>query len=436
MSSEQLELKIAVQQQESWSRRLSITVPAERVRRTRESVASQISGRARMPGFRPGKIPSGVLTKRYGPAIEQETLDRSIQEAYREALETHDLQPITQGKIDKVDYNEGADLTFEVEFEVRPDIQIDRTSGFMAARTSPAVGNDEVDNVLERLRDERAEWTELEPGTKPDLGDRVTVEITVLESAGEEVANPEPRSYRFALGEEQAIPAVEESIMALEVGADDEFNVRFPDEFADESKRGQAQRLHIRLQQAERKQLPEIDDEFARAVGEFDSVAAMRERILTDLREDAERRAESDVRRQLIDQVIEANAFEVPGSMIERYLDHMTGHSHADGEGQKHEHTPEEEERISQVRTALRSEAEWSLKRMLVIERLAESKDLRASQDEIDAKVAELASKHERSESEVWLALEKSGQLEALEREITEDKVFEHLKSENTINQE
>lgn len=436
MSPEQNELSVAVQQQENWSRRLSITVPAARVKRTRQSVASQIAGRARLPGFRPGKVPAGVLEKRFGPAIEQETLDRTIQDAYREALETQSLQPISQGRIDKIEYQDGTDLSFEVEFDVRPEIELNRVSGFQAQLISTEVGDDEVANVLERLREERAEWHPADEGVKPDFGDRVTVEITVLESAGEPVESPEARNYRFPLGEGQAIPAVEESIMTLSAGQDDEFTVHFPEDFADEARQGQEQRLHIKLLEVERRSLPELDDDFARAVGEFESLEAMRARVLEDLREDAGRRAEADVRRQLVDQIIEANRFDVPKTMVERYLDHMTGHAHADGEGEKHQHSPEEEERISQVREALRGEAEWSLKRMLVIERIAEQEDLRASQDDIDARVADLAGRHGRSESDVWLALEKSGQLESLEREITEDRVFEYLEQQNTVSQQ
>jgi trigger factor len=259
------------------------------------------------------------------------------------------------------------------------------------------------------------------------------VEITVLESAGEPVEEQEARDYRFVLGEGHAIPAVEEAIMALSPGQADEFTVHFPEDFADEARRGQEQRLHISLLNAHRKALPELDDEFAREVGEFDTLDALRERILTDLREDAERRAEADVRRQLLDHILEANRFPVPESMIERYLDHMTGHAHADGQGEQHQHTPEEEERISQVRDALRPEAETGLKRMLVVERIAEQQGLRATQDDIDARVAALAAKHGRSESEVWLTLEKSGQLQMLEREIMEDKVFEYLESQNSV---
>jgi trigger factor len=433
MPPEQSELKIAVQQPESWSRKLSITVPAERVRRTRQSVASQISGRARIPGFRPGKVPAGILQQRYGPAIEQETIDRLIQEAYRDALQSENLQPITQGKIEKVEFDEGKDLTFEVEFEVRPEIELARVSGFTVAQTKTDVGEADVDNVIDRLRDERAEWKPLEDGAAPDLADQVTVDITVLESDQEDEASFESRTYRFVLGERQAIPDVEESILSLKQGEEGEFSVRFPEDFPDETRRSQQQKLRIKLTEVHRKELPAVDDEFAKVVGDFESVAALRERILEDLNDDAKRRSEADVRRQLLDQIIQANSFDLPNSMVERYLDQMTGHSHADGEGEKHNHTPEEEERISQIRTALRPEAEWGLKRMLVIERIAEQQNLSASQDEIDTRISALAQQHGRSESDVWLQLEKTGQLETLEREITEGKVFEFLQSQNTI---
>jgi trigger factor len=433
MPSEQNELTIAVQQPESWSRRLSITVPADRVRRTRQSVASQISGRARLPGFRPGKVPAGILEQRYGPAIEQETIDRLIQEAYRAALQHDNLQPITQGKVEKVEYDRGKELTFEVEFEVRPEIELARIGGFQVAQATTEVGEEDVDNVIDRLRDERAEWKELDEGSTADFGDRVTVDITVLESDQEDEKSGEARTYRFVLGEGQAIPDVEASILSLQRGEAGEFSVRFPEDFPDEARRGQQQKLHIQLTEAHRKELPPIDDEFARAVGDFEDVSALRERVMEDLQDDARRRGESEVRRQLLDQIIQANVFELPNSMVERYLDQMTGHAHADGEGEKHRHTPEEEERISQLRAALRPEAEWGLKRMLVVERIAEQHNLRASQDEIDARVSALAQQHGRSESDVWLQLEKTGQLETLEREITEGKVFEFLQSQNTV---
>ena len=137
------------------------------------------------------------------------------------------------------------------------------------------------------------------------------------------------------------------------------------------------------------------------------------------------------IRDDRLDRILEENPFSVPGSMVDRYLDYMTGHSHADGH--QHQHTPEEEERIAVIRKSLRPQAEWGLKRTLIVEHLAEKEGLSATQDEIDARVEEVATAHGRTPSEVWLQLEKSGQLEILEREITQDKVFKFLLGQNTV---
>jgi trigger factor len=431
MASDSSTLKVTVDEPRSWSRRLSITVPADRVQRTRSSIASQFARSARLPGFRKGKLPTRVIEQRFGPSIEQETLDRLIQEAYREALDTEGFTPISQGQVENIQYDQGKDLEFQVQFEVRPEVELSRVSGFTVTREDVTVGEDDVASVLERLRDDRADW-EPKEGERPVVGDRARVEITALESEEGAGDGAEPHEYRVVLGEGQAIPDVESAIMTLASGESGEFDVRFPDDFPDEERRGVAQRLRIAVSEVHRKVLPELDDELARAVGDFESLDALRARILEDLQKDAEQRTESEVRRQLLQQIVEANPFEVPDSMVERYLDQMTGHSHGDGRDE-HQHSAEEDERLSEIRSTLRPQAEWGLKRMLVVERLSEQEGLQATQDEIDARVEKLAEQHGRSPSEVWIQLEKTGQLEVLEREITEDKVLEHLKAQNTV---
>ncbi|MBW3629985.1 MAG: trigger factor [Gemmatimonadetes bacterium] len=411
---------------------MSITVPAERVKRTRGAVSDQMARNARMPGFRKGKLPSRVVEQRFGPSIDQETVDRTIQEAYREALESQGLTPINQGKVDRIEYKPGADLTFEVELEVRPEIELTRLSGFTLTRAPLETSEDDVTGVLERLRDERATWEALEgEGLKPAAGQQVSVEITPLSTDGEPQEDATPRPYRFVIGEGQAIPDVEEAILSLGLGEEGDFTARFPDDFPDEASRGVEQRLHIRLTGIERKIAPELDDEFAKGVGEFETLEALRERIRADLETEAGQRADGELRQQLVDRILEANPFSVPNSMVDRYLDYMTGHSHE--EGKPHHHTAEEEERIGAIRATLRPQAEWGLKRTLVVEHIAEQEGLNATQDEIDSKVEELASAHGRTPSEVWLQLEKSGQLEVLERELTQDKVFTFLLGQNTV---
>jgi trigger factor len=429
------DLRIDVQEPASWSRKLSITVPGERVRRTRQSVAAKIAGSIRLPGFRKGKTPSSIVERQFGPAIDQETMDRVIQDAYREALDSQDFRPITQGTVENVTYPGGdADLTFEVQFEVQPNVELARTEGFHVVRPSDAVTDADVDQVLERLRADRATLEPIGEGEKPGYGDLVMVQITDLDETGEEGAPPEPRHFRFELGEGQAIPDIEQAIMTLAPGEEAEFPVAFPEDFPDAGQAGKQQRLRIRLEEGRRKVLPELDDELAKGLGEFDSLDALRARVRTDLEQDAHRRADAAVRDQLVQQVVEANSFDVPASMVERFLDFQMGDA-PDAQGRRRERSEEERERISQLRELMRPQAEASLKRMLVVEHLAEREGLRATPDDVDARVEALAEQHGRSPSDVWVELERSGQMQALESEILEQKVFEHLLARNTVTQ-
>lgn len=426
------ELRIDVQEPASWRRTLSITVPRERVKRTRQSVASRIAGTIRLPGFRKGKTPAAVVERQFGPAIEQETLDRVIQEAYREALDGQSFRPITQGQVENVAYEGGEnDLTFEVHFEVQPEMELARTEGFQVVRPADEVADTELDELLERLRADRATLHPLEEGGKPGYGDLVMVEITDLDAEGEEA---EPRQFRFELGEGQAIPDIEQAILTLSPDEEAEFPVTYPEDFADEALRGRQQRLRIRLAEARKKVLPELDDEFAQGLGDFETLEALRERMRTDLQEDARRKADAAVRDQLVQQIVEANPFDVPDSMVERFTDYQVGDA-PDEQGRRRQRKPEEEDRISQLRAMIRPQAEAALRRMMVVEHLAEREGLRATADDVDARVEKLAEEHGRSPSDVWVELERSGQMQALESEIMEEKVFQHLISRSTLTQ-
>jgi trigger factor len=428
------ELTVEVQEPNSWSRRLSITVPSARVKRVRQSVAAKLANSVRMPGFRKGKTPASLVERQFGPHIEQETMDRVIQDAYREALDAQDFKPITQGQVEHVHYHgQGGDLHFEVEFEVQPVLNLARIDGFQVVRPADAIGDDEVDSLLERLRTERATLHSLDEGQKPDYGDQVLVEITNLDEAGEEGAEPESSEYRFDLGEGQAIPDIEAAIMTLAPGEDGEFTVTFPEDFPDEAQRGQQQRLRIAVREARRKELPALDDDFAKGLGDFDSLEALRTRVRGDMQTDATKRAESAVRDALVQQIVEANPFEVPGSMVDRYLDYMMGEN-PDAE-KRRQRGPEEEERFSQLRAIMRPQAEQALKRMMVVEHIAEREGLRPTADDVDARVEALAEQHGRTPSDLWVELERTGQMQALEAEVLEDKVFEHLRSRNTVAQ-
>lgn len=430
------ELTVDVQENASWSRRLSITVPGAQVRRIRQSVAAKLAGTVRMPGFRKGKTPASIVERQFGHHIDHETQDRVIDEAFREALSSSGLNPINQPRLvsNPHYHGDGGDFHFEVEFDVQPTVELDRTEGFQVVRPSDAVTDGDVSDLLERLRSERATLHSLEEGAHPGYDDLVVVELTDLDEDAEEAAAPEGRQFRFELGKGEAIPDIEQAIMTLAPGEEGEFTVTYPEDFADQAQAGQQQRLRIRVLEGRRKELPALDDEFAQGLGDFATLDALRERVRGDLENDARTRADAAVRDALIGQLVEANAFDVPESMVDRYLDLMTGGGR-DPEGRQPQRSPQDEERFSQLRALVRPQAEASLKRMMVVEHLADREGLRATADDVDARVEKLAEQHGRTPSDLWVELERTGQMQGLESEIMEEKVFEHLRARNTVTQ-
>ena len=411
MAQDSLDLKIAIEEPRTWARRLIITVPAERVQRERGEVARRLAKRLKLPGFRKGRVPAQVLERKYGPAIENETVERVVGNAYREALRAEGLEPITQGSVEEVDYQPGSDLTFRVAFEIRPQIQLERLGGFQLVRQRPEVRDEDVDRVIARLREEHAAWRPVEDAA-PEDGDAVEVELTELGKP-----EPKPERYRLVLGRGQAVPEVEALIRGLKPGEEAEGVVPVAGEDP-----AREETVRVRLLAVRRPELPAIDDEWARSLGDFEDLAALRARIKEDLQRDADAAAERELRRELIDRIVEANPFEVPDAMVEQYLDGIL---------QPREGV--DAQRLAEAREAARPAAEQAIRRILVLERVAKLEGLEATPAEVDARVEEIASRVGRPAGEVRRQLGRNGRLDALADEITEEKVFDYLKGLSTV---
>jgi len=415
MSLQEAELGIDLQEMEAWRRRLTVTVPAGTVNGERSQALRQLSGRMKLPGFRKGKIPKGVLEKRFGPAVEREVLDRVIRAAYKEALAREELQPISEGEIDNFEHEPGEDLSFSITFDVQPVVELERLSGFVVEKPSAEVSDKEFEAVIARLRQQQGVWAPAEG--RPENDDLVHVTVTNL---GDE--KPEERPYEFVLGAGDAIPEVEDSIRTLDPGEEAEFAIKLPTPEGEEEGSAGEEKLRIRLDSRKVLELPELDDEFAKSLGDFEDLASFQARVREDLEKEASQRAENQLRGLLLNQVVEANSFEVPASMVERYLDSTLG-------------APEgaDPERLAEVKASLRGEATLSVKRILALEKIAEDRGLAATEEEIDEKIETIAETSGTSPAEVYGKLQKAGRIEALEREITEEKVFEFLKGQSEI---
>ena len=417
MAIEGAELQISVEEGERWRRTMNVIVPSGVVSSERRRLAGELAARVKLPGFRKGHVPSSVVEKRFGPSLSREARDKLIGAAYREALSQQELNPISEGEVGNVQYEPDCDLTFSISFDVRPEIELSRLGGFKVER--PAVNGleDKLEQVLGRLREEKGTWQPLEEG-KPEDGNLVGVEIQRMNDG--EVGEAQP--YQLVLGQGDALPNIEEAIKSLEVDGSGDFVVRFPDDFPNEERRGQEEHLHIRLDSRQHLVLPELDAEFAKSLGEFEGVEDLNEKIRADLEKETEEQAESVVRGKLLDAILDANPFTVPISMVDRYVESVLGNP---------EGVPPE--KLAEAKEQLSPQAEHAVKRILAIDHLSEIQELRATEEELDDRIEEIAEKSGDTPAKIYASLQKGERLEALEREITERKVFDFLKEQSEI---
>jgi trigger factor len=411
-----MDIQITTKKSEGVERLLEVSVPVEAVREAEEKTARRYASTVRLPGFRPGKVPTAIVRKRFKDAIRQQVLETLVNEAFQEVVQREQLRVAAQPHVHDVRFTDGQPLTFELHVELRPEIELARVSGFRLKRPTAHVTDEQFAEQLEQLREQRAVWTPVDG--QPTPGDMVTVELATADETGEV---PEGKEYRIVLGGGQAIPGIEELIMELMPASTVERTVRWPEDFPDEAQRGRTKVVRVTLKDVKRKSLPDLDDAFAREVGDFDSLESLRAALDRDLTEHARREADAAVRSQLLDEIASANRFEVPQSWVAQLINSYM---------QAYKIPDTERERFA---AEFRGIAERQVRRDLIIDTIAERERLAATEADIDDRVAEVAGKRNADPAQVYASLQKAGRLREIEHSITEDKVFAWLLERNTV---
>src|SRR6478752_4447135 len=404
--------------EDSASKSLHVTVPVDRVREAEARALKYYSKRARLPGFRPGKAPETVVRKRFGDAIRQTVLEEVIRESWETAKTNESLKPITDPAIRNLKFEEGSPIEFELHVEVRPELKLDRISGFRLERKVEPVAESQVEEQLARIQEQKATWIPVE-GSKPSPGQMVRVEVAPLDETGGGAGTAQP--YDLVLGQNQAIPDLEERIMTLLPGEQTDAEVKFPDDHPDESRRGQARRVRVTLHDVKRQELPALDDAFAREVGDFENLDALRAAVRHDLEHEASREADTQVRQAAVQQVVEANNVQAPESLVHRLM-----HGYAEMYRVPPEQLEQFEQQFHEVAAA-------QVRRDLVLDAVVEANGLRATEAELDQRVGELAAARGVPAGELYGNLQKANRLPELERAITEEKAFAWLLQQSTI---
>ena len=296
---------------------LSIEIPSEVVDAEINRIARSYTKQARLPGFRPGKVPQGLIKKRFKDQIFHDVLHDLVPRAVEEALQERGIEPVDTPSIKDVVLEEGRPLTFTAAVETVPSFDPGDLASLTLRSPSTAVEADAVDKVLERLRERAGKYEPIE-GRPVSDGDAVVLD---LDRTGPDGQVDHHDGVNVQLGAAGNPPGFDANLLGMNVGDTKTFGVEFPETYPAPELANTTQTYTVTLKDIRRRVLPELDDEFAKDVGGFESLGALRDRVLADLKDEAADNAKQQVRTQLLTQLSSRVTFELPTSLVEREMD-------------------------------------------------------------------------------------------------------------------
>lgn len=399
---------------------LKVAVPAEFMREELERGMEAIKSHAKIPGFRPGKVPRNVLVQRYGPAVTEDTIQRVLQDAYRTALDQEKLYPISPGEMSEINFEPGQPLTFRVVVEILPEIPLPDLATIEVELKEPQAGDEDVVTSLESLRESQAV---LVPTEDPiDDHSVITFDLQELDDSGFPLVGRSQKDITIDMSRQQFGEDFASRVKGLT--CDQTANVEFRRAGAEE---GKPMRAQLTIRNIQRKELPELDDAFVHSVNP--NLATLDD-LKSDLRRYIEARAGHAARQQMFrmaaDELLRKSDFPVPPRMLENYLDRMTE------EAEQRSHSKGDESAREKFRKDYRASAIWTLRWYLMRNRLIQEFDLRVKDEEINQEIANLATLEDEMAEDFKQRLTPD-QLQQIQDDVQERKVLNYLENNITI---
>jgi len=370
------------------AQRLEVRVQAERVGKAFDRAYRELARQVRVKGFRPGKTPRAVLERLYGASVAEQLESSLIRETLPDAIEQTALTPVAAPDIDAQPPRPGEDYTYVARVEVAPEIELGDLSGLSAKRPRVEVPDADVERELEQLRQRQAPVVEEPEGAEAATGHVLNIDF-VGRIDGEPFEGGSGRDVELELGSGRFIAGFEDQLAGVRADQDREVRVSFPEDYANRDLAGREAAFEVHVAAVKRRQLAELDDEFAKDLGEFSTLDDLRARIRSDLHAMREKTARAELRRTLMDSLVERAPFEVPAGLVEQQLERQLGAAAERMKGA----APEEALRgqLERWREEWRPAAEREARERLLLDAVVKQQQIAAGPEEIEARVQQIA---------------------------------------------
>ncbi|AOR24231.1 trigger factor [Clostridium taeniosporum] len=372
--------------------KLEIKVEAEKFDAALTKAYNKNKGRYNVPGFRKGKVPMAILKKMYGIEIfYDDAVNIAIDESYNEALKTEDIRPVDYPKVDIVEIGEGKELVYTATVTTYPEVELGEYKGLDIKKPSYEVAEDEVEKQIKEMQSKNARIETKEDGTIAD-GNIAVIDFKGFID-GEAFEGGEGTDYPLEIGSGTFIDNFEEQLVGLSIGDKKEINVTFPENYGKEELNNKAAMFEVTIKGIKVKELPELDDEFAQEVSEFDTLAELKENIKKRLEESNGERAEREFEEAVLTSIIETSKMDLPEVMLTKEIDSMMKdlESRLKYQGLSLDQYMEfTGNTIEKMREFMKENAERKVKADIILEAIAKVEDVKVTDEQLNERALEL----------------------------------------------
>jgi trigger factor len=427
--------KESTPQESATKREIQVEIPVEDVNRQTDSLIQKYQKVARIPGFRRGHVPASIIRQRFSEEIKTDMVEALIPRFFRQEAERLSLHPVSQPRVTDLHLHDGEPLRFKAAFEVLPEIKLQGYKELRADKPEIAVSEADVEQALSDLRERHASFNPVEGRALAD-GDFAQVSLDGNpksdegKTGGGKSGEGQPVHMDEVLVEiagGNTMPEFTEHLRGTNPGDERTFDVSYPEDTQDKRLAGKTFSYAVKVQAIKQKSLPELNDEFAKQLGEFQTMDDVRKTIRAQMESERKHQAEHEAKEKLVGELIQRNDFEVPDSLIEQQIDIRLerGLRALAAQGLTAEQMKKMD--LNRLRAGQREQAIHDVKAALLLERVAEEENVQVSDEEFNRELEALAKQSKQTSEAVRARLTRDGGLDRIRTRIRNEKTLEFL---------
>lgn len=411
------------------TREIEVEIPADVVAGETNSLVQRYQKLARIPGFRKGKAPATLIRTKFAEDLKSEVVESLVPKFFRQETEKQGLTPVSQPRVTDMHLVEGEPLRFKASFEVMPEFEV---SGYKDLGPGPqevTVTDEEVEAEVTRIREQQASYNAVEDRPLQD-GDFAQVSFTGQPKEAEEGEAGKPvkvDDVMVEVGGSNTVKEFSENLRGVKPGEEKTFEVNYPGDFADNRLAGKTFTYTASIKAVKQKALPELNDEFAKSVGEFDTLDALKTRIREAIEHEKKHHAEHEAKDKIVEELVKLHDFPVPEALVERQIDLRLerGLRALAAQGLRAEDMKKMD--FARLRTAQREGAVKEVKVSLILDKIAEIEKIDATEEEINHEIEALATQAQQPVEDVRARLTQDGAVDRIRNRIRNEKTLDFL---------